>query len=674
MIFYKEITICNLFAYYGEQTIKFDQEKGKNLYLIYGNNGYGKTSFLRSIKLLFLGSGLLEYKANISPSLAKISGDRRATPRTFLKPSSYDTDWSGALNKKAIQNDENKFYIKLTLLKSDKEFTIKRSWKHRNEDIEEKLELYAGDDIYTNLEAQEKINNILPPSFIDFFVFDGEEIESMADELNTGLKEKTKNILDITGLEMLVKGFKTLKNELFMENSNSIEEKQNLKNLEKQIDMNKGNIDHNLKIITEHNEFLKDIQCELSSLQEKRDKLIKNSGKQESSLKNKQEELTRYIQHNKDEFKENAGDILFLGIDDFLEELKTAIEKTLNSHSANGLLRLNREEISARITDELVKGGHNLDQYRIRDCILKVLNEMVKEGGENKFFTSLNIDEGKNSIISAQANNKNLAKNIIQIQQSFKDLKTVETELYECLNENIFKDEIESVKSEMEEKQKQINDLLNKINELKKQNSELDQDAQEKEREITGLQSKIAQDSRIATQIKLNDELSKIVSEYVKGRVEKLLIGLKDKVLENYKLLIPNDNVDKIEIDSEFSLVFKDKNGFKIHTASQSAGQKQATAISIFWALSSLSDKKLPLIIDTPLSRMDKKNTKNIIQNYYFNASNQIIILPHSSKEFGSDEIAISQDKIAGIFEIANEEDRQSATFLTKNINEKLGE
>lgn len=110
-----------------------------------------------------------------------------------------------------------------------------------------------------------------------------------------------------------------------------------------------------------------------------------------------------------------------------------------------------------------------------------------------------------------------------------------------------------------------------------------------------------------------------------------------------------------------------------ISVKNQSAGQKQAISISIFWALSDLSQRCLPLIIDTPLARMDTKNRSNIIQNYYFNASNQIIVLPHDG-EFRRIEYEVAKDRIAGIYKIKNNENRSNAYIENCTINEILGE
>ena len=56
MIF-KKICIQNLFPYYGEQVFDLPPPTRKRpVILIAGRNGFGKTSFINSVKLLFLGT------------------------------------------------------------------------------------------------------------------------------------------------------------------------------------------------------------------------------------------------------------------------------------------------------------------------------------------------------------------------------------------------------------------------------------------------------------------------------------------------------------------------------------------------------------------------------------------------------------------------------------------
>ena len=44
-------------------------------------------------------------------------------------------------------------------------------------------------------------------------------------------------------------------------------------------------------------------------------------------------------------------------------------------------------------------------------------------------------------------------------------------------------------------------------------------------------------------------------------------------------------------------------------------------------ALAKTSGRKLPIIIDTPLGRLDSKHRKKLVENYFPNASHQVIIL-----------------------------------------------
>jgi len=50
-------------------------------------------------------------------------------------------------------------------------------------------------------------------------------------------------------------------------------------------------------------------------------------------------------------------------------------------------------------------------------------------------------------------------------------------------------------------------------------------------------------------------------------------------------------------------------------------------AVSLLWGLAQTSELKLPIIIDTPLSRLDSTHRDNIVNNYFPNAGEQVIIL-----------------------------------------------
>ena len=79
-------------------------------------------------------------------------------------------------------------------------------------------------------------------------------------------------------------------------------------------------------------------------------------------------------------------------------------------------------------------------------------------------------------------------------------------------------------------------------------------------------------------------------------------------------------------------LHYIDGNGEEIAKKRLSAGEKQLMVISLLWALAICSKKKLPVIIDTPLSRLDSAHREALIKTYFPNASEQTIILSTDSE------------------------------------------
>ena len=77
---------------------------------------------------------------------------------------------------------------------------------------------------------------------------------------------------------------------------------------------------------------------------------------------------------------------------------------------------------------------------------------------------------------------------------------------------------------------------------------------------------------------------------------------------------------------------YLDEDGNEVLKESLSAGEKQLMVISILWALSICSKKKLPVIIDTPLSRLDSLHRTALITTYFPNAGEQTIILSTDSE------------------------------------------
>lgn len=175
---------------------------------------------------------------------------------------------------------------------------------------------------------------------------------------------------------------------------------------------------------------------------------------------------------------------------------------------------------------------------------------------------------------------------------------------------------------------------------------------------------------RIGNKLKILESLQKSVQHYREKLIDKLKNELHSLILENYQKLSPNGNIKEVEIDEDFKIQLKDENNEFVIVGSQSKGQQQILAIAIFWALSKLSQSSLPLIIDTPLSRIDSDNRARVIQNYYF-SDNQVIILPHDG-EMTAKEYEYAKPRLAELYKIDNQSNGRHATIRVADFKDIL--
>ena len=78
---------------------------------------------------------------------------------------------------------------------------------------------------------------------------------------------------------------------------------------------------------------------------------------------------------------------------------------------------------------------------------------------------------------------------------------------------------------------------------------------------------------------------------------------------------------------TDFSVTLLDHAGREIPKKRLSAGEKQIYAIAMLEALAKASGRNLPIIIDTPLGRLDSKHRAKLVDAYFPVASHQVILL-----------------------------------------------
>ncbi len=141
---------------------------------------------------------------------------------------------------------------------------------------------------------------------------------------------------------------------------------------------------------------------------------------------------------------------------------------------------------------------------------------------------------------------------------------------------------------------------------------------------------------------------------------------LKNHFVEAFKRLARKDDIVRdAEIDPEtFTVTLLDGSNRVVPKKRLSAGEKQIYAIAMLEALAKTSGRNLPVIIDTPLGRLDSKHRSKLVESYFPVASHQVIVLSTDTEVDSKFYDALS-NKISHAFHLSFDEDSGSTEVKT---------
>lgn len=86
--------------------------------------------------------------------------------------------------------------------------------------------------------------------------------------------------------------------------------------------------------------------------------------------------------------------------------------------------------------------------------------------------------------------------------------------------------------------------------------------------------------------------------------------------------------VQEVRIDPRgFQVTLYGPNRSELPKSDLSAGEKQLYALALLWALRSVSGRALPIIIDSPLGRLDTEHRRALLRHFFPHAAHQVVLL-----------------------------------------------
>lgn len=193
--------------------------------------------------------------------------------------------------------------------------------------------------------------------------------------------------------------------------------------------------------------------------------------------------------------------------------------------------------------------------------------------------------------------------------------------------------QLEQLQDKQELQQMELEKHRGEERDIKNKLSSIERDLNLLQDKIGGLRKQARQSEQGRQRIDLLDKMQKLLTTYkqqLKNRQRGVLESCFNKHLSS--LLDSNRLIAESKIDDFFQLQYLDINGDAIAMSSISAGMKQLAATALLWALKDACGKQLPVIIDTPLGRIDKQHQDNLLNRYYPHAARQVILLPTDSE------------------------------------------
>ncbi|WP_251387734.1 DNA sulfur modification protein DndD [Mediterraneibacter agrestimuris] len=604
--------IMHNFGVYAD-TNQFDFHGEKPVVLVGGMNGRGKTTFLEAVLLGLYGSNSFAYTEN-----------KYKTYGQYLR--SYVNKSDGTLF--------TYIEIEFSMDDSDEEiYFVHREWNAKSQRVREKIKVMKNGTENTFLTENWPmfVENILPSALSNFFFFDGEKIAELAVEnTNHKMKESIKALLGISVLDLLDNDLGRIITKL----SDKDSEDQNLRYLEL-LRQKRENAHEDLKAVDAEIERVEEKLDGLRIELEKKNTEYSVKGgdivEQRHDLMAQRSEAVATVESQQDILLEMAtGAMPMMLVRSLLKDIQKQGEaeqsyrascmatKKINSLYEDFLKKYPNTGDEIQKFIEYVKTESELQQqeeiYRISDTTLYQITALNKGGlisEKEKVISHMHRRNACQSKIDEIDNYLSVDIDEKALRRIFKQIKSLEMEIV-------------AIEVELEV--------------LKQKRTTFHSSAMIAETEFSKAAEQVL--SSLETMdddnrtVKYAHMAINIIRTYKIRLQQSKTEILAQTVTECYKQLANKKNlIDKITMDPEtLDLHYLNAELEEVEKKSLSAGEKQLMVISLLWALAICSKKKLPVIIDTPLSRLDSVHREALITTYFPKASDQTIILSTDSE------------------------------------------
>ena len=636
MIFHR-LTLNDFGLFGGDQTFaltpRIKYNKRRPVILIGGKNGAGKTTILEAVRLCLYGARSLGNRVSRSAYHEYLASMIHHSQATLLQPEQA----SVALEFEHVHSGEKDYY------------RVERQWKTRKstkEPVKESLIIHKNNELLSDFEVehwQDFLNELIPIGLSQLFFFDGEKIQGLAEDTSshTFLADSIKSLLGVDLVERLHSDLKIYLNRS-KKGINSEQLSQTINSAEKELRDLETKLGCAVQKKAALDAQIGEVKTQITYQEEQ---IVKEGGsyaRRRGKLKTEQTKLNQSISDLEKQIQEACGELLpFALASSLCEQLRTRLikeaeiatwdsaYKALKERNQELLERLERNEFWESVPGLSLKSSlRNSIHKEMTDLLTEQLQppETFKNLRRVHFLSSPESQQllsWINSCLSRVPERFHRLNR--QFEESNRQLQQVETALGRIPSDEVLKPlmlELSNLHQRLGGLQKQVEDEEANIQSLQYR---LDEAARKLEKANKSQRDRQADLQRAQLVANVQSVLEMYSDQLTYAKVE----SLQDAVVDCFNQLCRKHGlVKRIEIDPRnFAVTLYDRQDRLIPKAELSAGEKQIYAVSILWGLAKTSGRPLPMIIDTPLGRLDSDHRRRLIEGYFPYASHQVVVL-----------------------------------------------
>jgi DNA sulfur modification protein DndD len=651
----RELTVRNFMPYKGQQQVEFPTDDFRNVMLVFGDNMRGKTSFLNALRWGFYEQVIGRHSKPIP--IQEVPNKEAAS----------EGDWTVEVYIKFEANG----HVYDLRRRAEKRANV--AVPQRREDFVTQVFLKKDDMPVQGDLVEAEINQIAPQQTSRFFLFDGELLEEYESLLMEGsdqgrrIKEAVEQVLGVPSLIYGRDELTTLLKSARKAQQRDLALVQGLETqAQQQADLTSRQdvLDRDLASLQEK---LESTRADIASLDDEIEasQSIHAAKAKLDSLTARQKQIEDYREIKKSE----RLDLLSDAWRDLIET-KLATRREQLEHERDELTRQMSAQAGLELRVQQLR--ELLATKECPTCFQSLGDEHRSKIGEQLGQLEVELSSGRDCTERLQTLSAELAalgkirgiKARDRIAQIDRDLQGHEVELTRIENEAAaLEDEIRGYDTAEIARKRVLRDgkkhdegvLLKDIDDRKRDLDKVKADLAVTQKTIEGLSQTRSQRSTIKA--KAIAQLETVFGESIERLRDRLRQTVEERATEAFREMTTQKSYRGLRINNNYGLSIVDEHGDEVTV--RSAGAEQVVALSLIDGLNRTGRAAGPVVMDTPLGRLDLKHRDNIL-SYLPKVTSQFALLVHSGEIRRETDLTALAPRIGAMYDVNEINSRHS--------------